>query len=65
MQSDKANQSRENLKKLLRENPNIAKAFRETLDEMSKPENVEKMARELTQGINAINAIFKSRKGLK
>ena len=63
--SDKTNQSRENLKKLLRENPNIAKAFRETLDEMRKPENIEKMARELTQGIEAINAIYKRGKGLK
>lgn len=63
---DKAMQARENLKKLLRENPNIAKAFRETLDEMRQPENIEKMARDISKGIEALKAIqMKASKGLQ
>lgn len=64
--NDKAEQAKENLKKLLRENPDIAKAFRETLDEMRQPENIEKMAHEISKGIEALRAIkMKASKGLQ
>lgn len=64
--NDKAEQAKENLKKLLRENPDIAKAFRETLDEMRQPENIEIMAQDISKGIEALKAIqMKASKGLQ
>jgi len=54
---EKAMQAEDRLKKLLRENPEIAKAYKETLDEMKKPENVEKMANQIQKGIKAIIAL--------
>ncbi len=54
---EKAIQAEDKLKKLLKENPEIAKAYKETLDEMKKPENVEKMANQIQKGIKAIIAL--------
>lgn len=54
---EKAIQAEDKLKKLLKENPEIAKAYRETLDEMRKPENIEKMANQINKGVKAIMAL--------
>jgi len=40
-------QSKENLRKIFAENPDLKKAFKETLDEMRKPENIDKMAKDI------------------
>ena len=40
-------QSKENLSKIFAENPDLKKAFKETLDEMRKPENIDKMAKDI------------------
>ena len=39
--------SKENLRKIFARNPALKQAFKETLDEMSKPENIEKMAKDI------------------
>jgi len=43
----KKKQSKINLRKIFAENPAMKQAFKETLDDMSKPENVKKMANEI------------------
>lgn len=49
--------SRENMKKIFRENPEVKQAFRETIEELKKPENVEKMAKNTANFMNAIQAL--------
>lgn len=44
---EKLRQSKENLRKILDENPALKQAFKETIDEMRKPENIEKMAKDI------------------
>lgn len=38
--------SESNVKKLFDENPDLRQAFKESIDEMKKPENVEKMSKD-------------------
>lgn len=45
--SEKTKQAREALRRTLKENPDLAKAFKETLDEASKPENVIKLSNDI------------------
>ena len=40
-------QSKENLRKIFAKNPELKQAFKETLDEISTPENIEKMSKEI------------------
>lgn len=47
------------IQKLFAANPEIKQAFKETLDEMRKPENVEKMARSITPVIQGVIAAQK------
>ena len=49
--------SRENMKKIFRENPEIKQAFHETIEELKKPENIEKMAKNTANFMNAIQAL--------
>lgn len=49
--------SRENMKKIFRENPEVKQAFCETIEELKKPENVEKMAKYTADFMNAIQAL--------
>lgn len=58
--SAKTIQAEENLKKLFRENPDLKQAFKETIEEMRKPENVEKMAKEIATGVSVIKESFES-----
>ena len=53
-------ESEENLKKLFRENPDLKQAFKETIEELRKPENVEKMANEISTGIGIIKEFFEN-----
>lgn len=43
--------------KIFRENPEVKQAFRETIEELKKPENVEKMAKNTADFMNAIQAL--------
>lgn len=36
--------SRENVRKIFKENPEVKEAFKETIEDLKKPENVKKMA---------------------
>ena len=36
--------SRENVRKIFKENPDVKEAFKETIEDLKKPENVKKMA---------------------
>ena len=49
--------SRENVKKIFREYPEIKQAFHETIEELKKPENIEKMAKNTANFMNAIQAL--------
>ena len=49
--------SRKNVKKIFRENPEIKQAFRETIEELKKPENVEKMAKNTANFMNVVQAL--------
>lgn len=49
--------SRRNVKKIFRENPEVKQAFRETIEELKKPENVEKMAKNTANFMNAIQKL--------
>lgn len=49
--------SRENIKKIFRENPEVKQTFHETIEELKKPENVEKMAKNTAGFINAIQEL--------
>jgi hypothetical protein len=53
----KLEESRENLRKLLKDNPKLAQAFKETVDEMSKPENVEKMVKDIQKVSSAMKLL--------
>lgn len=49
--------SRENMKKIFRENPEVKQAFRETIEELKKPENIEKMAKNTANFMNTVQAL--------
>ncbi len=47
--------SRKNMQKLFRDDPELKDAFRETIEELRKPENVKKMVDGACRVVNAIN----------
>ena len=49
--------SRENVKKIFRENPEVKQAFRETIEELKKPENIDKIAKNTANFMNAIQKL--------
>lgn len=49
--------ARQKLRATLKANPDLAKAFKETLDDMRKPENIEKMAAEIDKGMEIIKKL--------
>ena len=49
------------MKKIFRENPEVKQAFRETIEELKKPENVEKMAKNTANFMNAIQKLRSER----
>ena len=48
---------RKNMQKLFRDDPELKDAFRETIEELRKPENVKKMVDGACRVVNAINKI--------
>ena len=49
--------ARENIKKLFKDNPDLAKAFKESLEELKKPENIEKMANDTCKFMEALKSL--------
>lgn len=49
--------SRENVKKIFRENPEVKQAFRETIEELKEPENIKKIAKNTDDFMNAIQKL--------
>lgn len=61
---EKLRQSKENLRKIFAENPALKQAFKETLDEMRKPENIDKVAKNIcsfAKKVTSINDYLKNR----
>lgn len=50
-------QSKKNIRKIFAKNPEIKQAFKETLDEMSTPENIDKMTKDIQGAIQAFRNI--------
>lgn len=46
--------SRANVKKIFKENPEVKQAYQESLEEMKKPENIEKMSNSFSKFIDVI-----------
>ena len=49
--------SSENVRNIFKENPEVKQAFKESIEEMKKPENVKKMADDTVKFIQALQAI--------
>lgn len=49
--------SREAVRKIFKENPEIKQAFVETIQELKRPENVERMAKDAVNFMNALQQI--------
>ena len=47
--------SRKNMQKLFRDDPELKDAFKKTIEELRKPENVKKMVDGVCRVVNAIN----------
>lgn len=55
--NEKAEQAKKNLQEIFRNNPELKQAFKETLDEMRKPENVEKMSKDICSVMQAVRTL--------
>lgn len=51
--------SKENVRKIFKEYPEIKDAFRESIEEMKKPENMKKMVDDMARFIGAIQPMQK------
>ena len=49
--------SRENVKKIFKENPELKQAFKESIEEMKKPENMKKMVDDTVRFMGAIQSL--------
>lgn len=49
--------SKENVRKIFKENPEIKDAFRESIEEMKKPENMKKMVDDMARFIGALQSM--------
>ena len=49
--------SRKAIKKIFQENPEVKQAFMETIQDLKKPENIERMARDTANFMNALQQI--------
>lgn len=54
--------SKANVRKIFRENPEVKEAFRESVAEMQKPENMKKMVDDTCRFMSAVQALQKARK---
>jgi len=46
--------SRANVQKIFKENPEVKQAYQESIEEMSKPENIEKVANSFSRFMDAV-----------
>ena len=51
--------SKENVRKIFKENPEIKDAFRESIEEMKKPENMKKMVDDTVRFIGVVQSMQK------
>lgn len=51
--------SRENVKKIFKENPELKQAFNESIEEMKKPENMKKMVDDTVRFMRVIQSLQK------
>ena len=51
--------SRENVKKIFKEYPEVKQAFKESIDELKKPENMKRMVDDIVRFMQAIQDIQK------
>lgn len=51
--------SKENVRKIFKENPEIKDAFRESIEEMKKPENMKKMVDDTVRFMRAVQSMQK------
>lgn len=49
--------SKENVRKIFKENPEIKDAFKESIEEMKKPENMKKMVDDMVRFIGALQSM--------
>lgn len=49
--------SRKAIKKIFQENPEVKQAFMEAIQDLKKPENIERMARDTANFMNALQQI--------
>lgn len=54
---ERAEQAKKNLQKIFKENPELKEAFVETIQEMKKPENIKKMAKDISDVIGNVQII--------
>lgn len=54
--------SRENVRKIFKENPEVKQAFKESIEEMQKPENMKKMVDDTCRFMSAVQALQKAGK---
>lgn len=51
--------SKENVRKIFKENPEIKDAFKETIEEMKKPENMKKMVDDTVRFMGVVQSMQK------
>lgn len=51
--------SRANVKKIFKENPEVKQAFKESIEEMKKPENMKRMVDDTVRFMRAIQSLQK------
>ncbi len=60
--NEKAEQAKRNLQEIFRKDPALGKAFKETIEELRKPENIKKTAEEICNTFNKMQQVFKDRR---
>ena len=57
--------SRKNVQAIFKQHPDVKRAFKETVEELKKPENIEKMANDTVKFMKAIQDIQKGSRHVK
>lgn len=60
----KAEAAKEHLQAMFKEDPELARAYKETIEEMQKPENIERAARQITAVVKKITGGANGKEGL-
>lgn len=54
--------SRENVRNIFKKNPEVKQAFKESLEEMEKPENMKKMVDDTLRFMQAVQSVQKKKR---